>query len=237
MPVNKRISASLSRVSRLFYLFANRQRVRHHQRQLPRLRRGIDQNVYTYARFSFNNSSNALSAHKKLWHSTFVFGCVCKMCEVSGRGGVGGGAKKQGKGKGMCKLWQCRQHPHRHLQIRPDHLCVASSDGISIIGKTAWVCVWAFTYACVCVGACVLSFKIFILLCALAGPHWRLNTITQIEFTGSSSSSSSSLPHYLHVLTLERGVVGLKGGNWLKLCRHARTQIYEQHCVCLGANC
>lgn len=156
MPVNKRISASLGRVSRLFYLFANRQRVRHHQRQLPRLRRGIDQNVYTYARFSFNNSSNALSAHKKLWHSTFVFGCVCKMCEVSGRGGVGGGAKKQGKGKGMCKLWQCRQHPHRHLQIRPrPPLCRIQRWHINHRQNCLSVCVGL--HICLCVCGCVCA--------------------------------------------------------------------------------
>lgn len=129
---------------------------RHHQRQLPRLRvsppvrRGIDQNVYTYARFSFNNSSNALSAHKKLWHSTFVFDCVCKMCEAIGRG--------RRQGWGMCKLWQCRQHSRWHLQIRPrPPLCRIHR--------------WHINHRqnCLCVYVCVCWPKLHICLCVYMG--------------------------------------------------------------------
>lgn len=195
IPVNKRISASLRCVSRLLYLFANRQRQASSATaaalaSLPPIRRGIDQNVYTYARFSFNNSSNALSAHKKLWHSTFVFDCVCKMCEAIGRG-------RRRRWELVCKLWQCRQHSHWHLQIRPrpplcriqrwhiNHrqncLCVY----VCVCWPKLHICLCVYMPVCVCLR--VLSFKIFILLCALAGPHWRLNTITQIEFSASSS--------------------------------------------------
>lgn len=157
IPVNKRISASLRCVSRLLYLFANRQRQASSATaaalaSLPPVRGGIDQNVYTYARFSFNNSSNALSAHKKLWHSTFVFECVCKMCEASGRGG----ACANFDNAANTRASTCRS--------APDHLCVASSDGISIIGKTACVCMCVFvgqsyTYACAytCVCVCVCA--------------------------------------------------------------------------------
>lgn len=115
---------------------------------------GIDQNVYTYARFSFNNSSNALSAHKNF--DTRRFLCLEKAVE-----------------EGCWEAWGAG---------RAVKLCdwapfdVTPMDAISIIAQSACP---LDTLAGVCSG-----FKIFILLSSLAGPRWRLNTITQSDLPG-----------------------------------------------------
>lgn len=137
----KRLFAGVSHVS-LLPVFGN---VEHHQRQLPRMPRcqrlspttppqpqpGIDQNVYTYARFSFNNSSNALSAHTQKKTLTLDV-CVCQCVCVWERGEQGRGRDKAK----ACANFDNAARQCRHLQRRRRHLCVAASNGISIIGKT-----------------------------------------------------------------------------------------------------